>query len=223
MKKKTQKIQAVILAIVMLAVVTVAVSAAGGLNSSNKKAKDGLEILDGTYYDNSDFYNKNASLGIANTFHLFAFNQLDVNVHCNGNFAAKVANVGTNNGTNQFTDKNELCIVTDKLVMNSSTRVNTWYVPVDAKVTDRGGNKLSNPINAGQISIDTGDDCIANIDLNGIKPAYVAHINEDYLDLAAEQAQYADLSNKLSKVADNYASWTCNGLGKLVLNDEGIY
>lgn len=42
MKKKTQKIQAVILAIVMLAVVTVAVSAAGGLNSSNKKGQGWL-------------------------------------------------------------------------------------------------------------------------------------------------------------------------------------
>ncbi len=86
----------------IIAIATALTVGVCGLNAvvSADQAVDGLPTLTGTY-ETSEYYTNSRPLGIANTFHLFAFDSITLNAHCNGNFAAPNIDASQASGTNQ--------------------------------------------------------------------------------------------------------------------------
>ena len=182
------------------------------------KAEDGLEVLKGDFYS-SDYYKAGQPLGIANGFHIFAFTELSIEAHTNGNFATRSVKVGAANGTNQLVNEKEIDVVTESWVGGGTTIADDLLVPIAASVTTRNGDKtVTNPI-SGQIAIN-GD----GIDMNSGNEKHIYHIHSNFIDFDAEQQYYTTLSTTLANTpaTDGTTVKTDNGVLTIGLTEKGM-
>ncbi|MBP3309850.1 MAG: Cna B-type domain-containing protein, partial [Ruminococcus sp.] len=149
-------------------------------------------------YTNYGLFNTTMPLGLANNFHLFAFDSVNIGAHCNGNFATPKVNIGANWGTSQLsTSGGEITVITGEFTGDVNTHTNILLVPetYEVKITTGNGNdevEKGNPINNGD-----------NVTINGKKatfnafPSYVYYVSNDFIDFAKEQQNYISLSDEL--------------------------
>lgn len=147
-----------------------------------EKRQDNVPVLEGTY-KNSEYYYE-SPLGVAGNFHLFAFDSIDVGVHCNGNFAAPNVKVKHANGTNQNTSDNviyehEVSLATETIDIQETTPATDLLVPMNSFVTDgTGNNNVVNPVKnsdqTGQIRINGN---LVNMSAK-VGNAYIYHIGK---------------------------------------------
>ncbi len=186
--------------------------------ANDDSVKDGVPVLSGTF-EKSDYYpsTNEPPLGIANVFHLFAFDNIDLNAHCNGNFAAPDVDASkAANGTNQNGEsmgntgtypevEGEVSLATVKLSIANTTKVDKLLVPKDHVIIDTDGYTIDKsekkPVDengnvTGQIKIGENIESAHLVDMQG---SSVAFIEKSYVDFAAYQKAYGDLSAKLAK------------------------
>ena len=194
------------------------------VNGSADTAADGLLILTGSYSDSS-YYPTSRPLGIANTFHLFAFDSIELAAHCNGNFAAPHVDASQASGTNQNNNATgthpevsvEVSVATESIKIQGSTLITDLLIPIETLVTDSNGNfTVSNPI-SGQLRIDGN-----LVDMNHSGEKHIYHVHEDYIDFAKYQAKYGNLSKNASKLEDTITHSAKDNVMNITLSDTGM-
>ncbi|MBR6624301.1 MAG: Cna B-type domain-containing protein, partial [Ruminococcus sp.] len=185
-------------------------------------------------YSNYGLFNTTMPLGLANNFHLFAFESLDIGAHCNGNFAAPKVNVPGNWGTSQLKGSGgDLTVITEEIVsMSPVTDTNILFVPekYEVKVTSGNGETLvekGNPINNGDMVYINDHKITFNA-----TPSYIYKVSEDFIDFAKEQQSYISFANELRDPAvwniknpigkDNMLKGASQLTGSYNLNNEYV-
>lgn len=119
---------------------------------------DNLPIIE-TGYANSIFsyyFDESAYLGIAQNFHLFAFKNLKIEPHCNGNFAAPNVEIKSYFGNNQADNAGgeEISIVSNSITkLGTGTVDRILLIPNNVFVSDNNNVAASNPILADGLRI----------------------------------------------------------------------
>ena len=191
--------------------------------ADDSNTKDGVPVLSGTFAESEAYKSaNNPPLDIANVFHLFAFEDITLNAHCNGNFAAPTVNALQASGTNQKGEQvgntgthpdvlGEISLATKSLQIQGSTKVDELLVPKSHVITDANGdfidesNMSPKPVDengkvVGQIKIGVDK---ANANLVDMKDSYVGFIDNSYVDFADYQKKYAEFSKNLAKLDSN--------------------
>ena len=209
----------------LLTALAVGASTLSAVASAGSAAEDGVEVLSGTY-EGSEYFIEDMPLGIANSFHLFAFDSIVLNAHCNGNFAAPSVDASQASGTNQnnrpdtgtFPGMNiEVSVATEYLNIQGSTLMTDLLVPMDTLVTDANGNyTITNPI-SGQVRIGG-----KLVDMNHTARKNIYHVEEDYIDFASYKKAYGNLSKNISDAQATVTPVFENNRCTIVLADKGM-
>ncbi len=209
----------------LLTALAVGASTLSAVASAGSAAEDGVEVLSGTY-EGSEYFIENMPLGIANSFHLFAFDSIVLKAHCNGNFAAPSVDASQASGTNQNNRPDtgtfpgmsiEVSIATEHLNIQGSTLMTDLLVPMDSLVTDANGNyTITNPI-SGQVRIDGN-----LVDMNHTARKNIYHVEEDYIDFASYKKAYGNLSRNISDAQATVTPVFENNRCTIVLADKGM-
>ena len=174
-------------------------------------ATDGYPITSGKY-EESDWYT-GGSLGIAGDFHMFAFDQLILNQHLNGNFATPnlvIKEIAVTIGQNQNIREKMLSIAQNSIsVWGSYPSHGTWqnvsdfYIPKDINVSSLKPLTLDNikfyDING--VNLQEQKNQSWNVNLENLSFS-VKHA-DNYIDFSSYKTKYQQMSNSYSKLQSN--------------------
>ena len=163
---------------------------------SLKGAAGSLETIDVPYSESifknymSDTAGKITNdlyLGVATRFHLFAFDTVTINVHCNGNIITpnlvSQANYGTNQIRGDGVNDNEISIVTNSFSGNYNTIDNYMLFGSGMNVSYSNGTYSLNG--------------------NTINTPNVYKVTSNFIDISAQKAYYTKLSKDLSELTSS--------------------
>lgn len=174
-------------------------------------ATDGYPITSGKY-EESDWYT-GGSLGIAGDFHMFAFDQLILNQHLNGNFATPnlvIKKVAATIGQNQKIREKMLSIAQNSIsVWGSYPSHGTWqnvsdfYIPKDINVSSLNPLTLDNIkfYDDNGVNLQEQKNQSWNVNLENLSFS-VKHA-DDYIDFSSYKTKYQQMSNSYSKLQSN--------------------
>lgn len=174
-------------------------------------ATDGYPITSGKY-EESDWYT-GGSLGIAGDFHMFAFDQLILNQHLNGNFATPnlvIKIVAATIGPNQKIREKMLSIAQNSIsVWGSYPSHGTWqnvsdfYIPKDINVSSLKPLTLDNIkfYDDNGVNLQEQKNQSWNVNLENLSFS-VKHA-DNYIDFSSYKTKYQQMSNSYSKLQSN--------------------
>lgn len=174
-------------------------------------ATDGYPITSGKY-EESDWYT-GGPLGIAGDFHMFAFDQLILNQHLNGNFATPnlvIKKVAATIGQNQKIREKMLSIAQNSIsVWGSYPSHGTWqnvsdfYIPKDINVSSLNPLTLDNIkfYDDNGVNLQEQKNQSWNVVLENLSFS-VKHA-DDYIDFSSYKTKYQQMSNSYSKLQSN--------------------
>lgn len=174
-------------------------------------ATDGYPITSGKY-EESDWYT-GGSLGIAGDFHMFAFDQLILNQHLNGNFATPnlvIKSVATAIGPNQDIREKMLSIAQNSIsVWGSFPSHGTWknvsdfYIPKDINVSSLKPLTLDNIKFYDDNGVNLQEQKNQSWNLNPDNLSLSVKHADDYIDFSSYKTKYQQMSNSYSKLQSN--------------------
>ncbi|MBQ8787479.1 MAG: choice-of-anchor A family protein, partial [Oscillospiraceae bacterium] len=182
------------------------------------KNSNGKEV--GVTYKDSDFYDENAELGIANDFHIFTNGTVENNAHVNGNIAANKLGSDKNFGTN---DLYEADIVYIENVDTKINRTNTeMTIVLGSDVTIEEYNHEN-----GYMVVDSeGNEIYSE---NYKDNVFVEQEDTKYIDLDTEMKQYEMFSDVLANKynaeydgADVKKDFSDINNSYIVINEDGL-
>lgn len=174
-------------------------------------ATDGYPITSGKY-EESDWYT-GGSLGIAGDFHMFAFDQLILNQHLNGNFATPnlvIKEIAATIGQNQNIREKMLSIAQNSIsVWGSYPSHGTWqnvsdfYIPKDINVSSLKPLTLDNIkfYDNNGVNLQEQKNQSWNVNLENLSFS-VKHA-DNYIDFSSYKTKYQQMSNSYSKLQSN--------------------
>lgn len=174
-------------------------------------ATDGYPITSGKY-EESDWYT-GGSLGIAGDFHMFAFDQLILNQHLNGNFATPnlvIKGIAATIGQNQKIREKMLSIAQNSIsVWGSYPSYGTWqnvsdfYIPKDINVSSLKPLTLDNIkfYDNNGVNLQEQKNQSWNVILENLSFS-VKHA-DNYIDFSSYKTKYQQMSNSYSKLQSN--------------------
>lgn len=174
-------------------------------------ATDGYPITSGKY-EESDWYT-GGSLGIAGDFHMFAFDQLILNQHLNGNFATPnlvIKGIAATIGQNQKVREKMLSIAQNSIsVWGSYPSYGTWqnvsdfYIPKDINVSSLKPLTLDNIkfYDNNGVNLQEQKNQSWNVILENLSFS-VKHA-DNYIDFSSYKTKYQQMSNSYSKLQSN--------------------
>lgn len=174
-------------------------------------ATDGYPITSGKY-EESDWYT-GGSLGIAGDFHMFAFDQLILNQHLNGNFATPnlvIKGIAATIGQNQKIREKMLSIAQNSIsVWGSYPSYGTWqnvsdfYIPKDINVSSLKPLTLDNIkfYDNNGVNLQEQKNQSWNVILENLSFS-VKHV-DNYIDFSSYKTKYQQMSNSYSKLQSN--------------------
>lgn len=174
-------------------------------------ATDGYPITSGKY-EESDWYT-GGSLGIAGDFHMFAFDQLILNQHLNGNFATPnlvIKGVAATIGQNQKIREKMLSIAQNSISVWGSypsygvwQNVSDFYIPKDINVSSLNPLTLDNIkfYDDNGVNLQEQKNQSWNVVLENLSFS-VKHA-DDYIDFSSYKTKYQQMSNSYSKLQSN--------------------
>lgn len=174
-------------------------------------ATDGYPITSGKY-EESDWYT-GGPLGIAGDFHMFAFDQLILNQHLNGNFATPnlvIKRIAATIGQNQKIREKMLSIAQNSIsVWGSYPSYGTWqnvsdfYIPKDINVSSLKPLTLDNIkfYDDNGVNLQEQKNQSWNVVLENLSFS-VKHA-DDYIDFSSYKTKYQQMSNSYSKLQSN--------------------
>lgn len=174
-------------------------------------ATDGYPITSGKY-EESDWYT-GGSLGIAGDFHMFAFDQLILNQHLNGNFATPnlvIKEIAATIGQNQNIREKMLSIAQNSIsVWGSYPSHGTWqnvsdfYIPKDINVSSLKPLTLDNIKFYDNNGVNLQEQKNQSWHVNLENLSFSVKHADNYIDFSSYKTKYQQMSNSYSKLQSN--------------------
>ena len=195
---------------------------------------DSVPVQKGTFETSDLGLFTNRALGVANDFHLFAFDTIDLQAHCNGNFGAPIVNAksqasGTSSGslgsgaggetskedepfgTYPYNFRKEVSLATDTLTLDADCKVDYLFFPENTKLY--GPDKLpitdSQKVEVADDGTISGEDPRIKVGTSGSEhkfEAKIGYIYSDYLDFKGKYLDfYKTMSYNLSEITEENA------------------